>query len=484
MNFFFIFFGINSIFALAALFDLELIEAEFKELSSHKTTCAYNALKDFSELCRENGAENMNAELRLLLAVKLSLCEFIEAGLEFPATCDTILGGTINSVSSYRQCQECIAAFRAVPQLWTTYSGNYRKLRLLCFEEQAPFMKDSILDLFLNITKLYSRFYDSAQDATLSMEFSQEETTRRLRELQSLIESIFHQIRVLGRDLVDEHKETILMQKSNQESVLDQFQIMNAVMTNILYNSSRDANNLRERIGLARNSFVSFNDAITESNLQTSNSLEMIDKQHQKLVESAKASSHITELMFNSLNSLEFSSSGILSKIDQIHDKIEVINTDLTAKYAAAGLNINTSLELFHEAVTFEVQKMGEATIFALDPVLSRIATIGLQLESKLLNASSMVNSISVELKNLESKMSLIPNMSFLTFGEFVGWIILPIKVLGLLSIGFIIIIILKNLLETSFSDQIATEAISYLMVFVVGFLVACSVRLWFHGNS
>ena len=63
-------------------------------------------------------------------------------------------------INSY---ENCIHALESSPQWWTTYSGNYQNLPQLCFENALPFEKEQILELFLNITDLYSDFQSAIQ---------------------------------------------------------------------------------------------------------------------------------------------------------------------------------------------------------------------------------------------------------------------------------------------------------------------------------
>lgn len=477
-----ILFVFTIVLALDAHFELEPIEAGFKELSSYKTTCTYDALRDFVDLCREYGADNMNADLRLALAVKLSLCEFIEAGVEYPATCNNFHEKLEEIQSTHEQYQECIADFRAVPQLWTTYSGNYRKLRLLCFEEQAPFMKDSILDLFLNVTRLYSRFYASAQDAAASMERSQDEAATRLTHLQILIENILHQVKEFNGDLSVQHEKQILVQRKTQDTILDRLQIMNDIVTSIFHNNSEGMKHLQKSIQSAQNSFSLLDNSISMSNERTSNMLKTINVHHQKLAFSAQASVNTSELIFNSLKTVESCTSELFSKIDQIYDKSEDLQRGLIAYHATAKSDVQILLDFIHDALVMETRKFGEVAATALDPYLSGIATVGLELESKLLNVSNLVSDINDELKSLQYKMATIGNFSFRSFREFVGWIYVLIKVLGLAFMIIFVIVTFRNFLGAAFLSLFITEAASYLIVLVVGFLVALSGRFWYHN--
>ncbi|OBA19040.1 Tht1-domain-containing protein, partial [Metschnikowia bicuspidata var. bicuspidata NRRL YB-4993] len=121
------------------------IGSQFKDLyQSQQLLCSQNALYEFINECQLRGADSVSPKLRIQLAVKLSICEFKEANVEYPKSCQNV------------ECDEdfeiCVQEFLESPQLWTTYSGHYRRLRSVCYEEAVPFIRHNILDLFFNVT--------------------------------------------------------------------------------------------------------------------------------------------------------------------------------------------------------------------------------------------------------------------------------------------------------------------------------------------
>lgn len=95
--------------------------------------------------------------MRVKTAIHLSICEFESSGSRnFPIEC-------LNDYMDINSYENCIHALESSPQWWTTYSGNYQNLPQLCFENALPFEKEQILELFLNITDLYSDFQSAIQ---------------------------------------------------------------------------------------------------------------------------------------------------------------------------------------------------------------------------------------------------------------------------------------------------------------------------------
>lgn len=160
-------------------FNLELIDSQFQQLQAiHKTPCVQTAISSFILECKEKGADFVHSEVRILLAVKLSICEFEETGVEYPELCRN------PPDDSYTMC---IQAFRENSQLWTTYSGNYRKLRSICFEESFPFMKNHVIDLFHNITRIYSDLFREGEKAKNKTRSFHTEAERKMILLLQLL---------------------------------------------------------------------------------------------------------------------------------------------------------------------------------------------------------------------------------------------------------------------------------------------------------
>lgn len=128
----------------------EYLEDKFPFLKSH---CVTEALKSFLPICLEQGIEFVDSALRVEAAVKLSICEFKASGLEhIPNSCDS---WDIDSM------MECMIRLESSAQWWTTYSGNYQRLSSICFENSLPYEKQQILDLFLNVTRMYNDISDA-----------------------------------------------------------------------------------------------------------------------------------------------------------------------------------------------------------------------------------------------------------------------------------------------------------------------------------
>lgn len=175
----------------------QYIEQKFP---AKRSSCLKNALSPFLRVCLIHGVESVHPELRVRTAVHLSLCEFETSGLtEIPEEC-------LLDLIEAQDFQECVHALQSSPQWWTTYSGNYQNLPQMCFESSLPYEKEQIIDLFLNITELYSRYQSGVENQW--SDFSDalfQQGTSDLNKLSKIFESHLNHI----IDVTNEHDYTL-----------------------------------------------------------------------------------------------------------------------------------------------------------------------------------------------------------------------------------------------------------------------------------
>lgn len=133
----------------------------------YQSQCAHRALENVIEECASGGVESLSPELRKQLAVLLSVCEFQDAAVEFPDSCKQLY-----LKADYHHC---VQDLRKSSQLWTTYLGNYRKIKSICHEEAMPFFKEHLVDLFNNVTREYTAFYEASKENSQQTEQYQEQ---------------------------------------------------------------------------------------------------------------------------------------------------------------------------------------------------------------------------------------------------------------------------------------------------------------------
>lgn len=168
-----------------------------------QTTCLKDALTPFLSQCLRYGFETVDPLMRAETAMKLSLCEFDASGIKsIPQSC-------IEKGDDFL-FMDCIAELETLPQWWTTYSGNYQHLQNICFENSLPYEKEQILDLFLNITDVYSDFY---QNIIYQAHEASEKMKSQSQEDLNILKKTF-------KDTVNELEEIGCSKKENMEEAM------------------------------------------------------------------------------------------------------------------------------------------------------------------------------------------------------------------------------------------------------------------------
>lgn len=192
------------------------ILGQLEQLSLRSSECIKEALSLALPDCAY-GIEALNPTLHKVVSVKLATCEFQNAGVMYPVSCDDL----------ETQLAQCLQALEKSPLYWTSYSGYYRGLHTFCHEESLPYEKDNIVNLFLNITRIYTRFeQDFFKAQRVSEEWVQKMSEnmanleKQLQELTNMLQEIKVSVTQEVLNLGDE------ISKVLENSVMNIHQIM------------------------------------------------------------------------------------------------------------------------------------------------------------------------------------------------------------------------------------------------------------------
>lgn len=116
--------------------------ARINELVSNPS-CVYDALETILQSCET--PEDVTE--RTWLTVKLSICEFLAARVEFPEIC-----------RDQFSLAKCTRLLETKATWWTTYSGNYRQISVICSEYQPQAGARKALEVLSNATDLFGRY--------------------------------------------------------------------------------------------------------------------------------------------------------------------------------------------------------------------------------------------------------------------------------------------------------------------------------------
>lgn len=396
------------------------LENRFLQLVPETSPCITDALAEFIAQCSEKGVEGLEPDLRLRLAVRLSVCEFIEAGVQYPSVCN---------LNDYKAC---VQQFRDVAQMWTTYSGNYRKLRSVCFEEALPFVKHDILNLFLNVTKVYAEFYGAASESYVNLRAYFEDFARALSDM---------------KDAARESEEMVKLNQEHQESamadfrrrMLFRFEELDVMLDSIMRNQLASADDTRRTIHRSLEESVLLNEKLVAiANLAENQELSLA-------LQSKAINSNTEELL------------GLLETTLHSHDLAQDVQSllALTLKSSASfhammqesGKQLDRSLASFNtlmdEIVVYASRQLESKASERTSSILSKLdkvdhfaSNISLHLESQLANISSTVKDLQDGIFNLRGINFGIKNFGriFLIFGH-LRFMLLVGVIVGILAL-------------------------------------------------
>lgn len=229
---------------------LEILEL-IKFKNSH-SECLRTALGSMLVDCRQHGVESLSAKSRKYLALKLTFCEMESLKLDLPSTCYNIY--------SELEMDICIAAVEKIPQYWTMFSGNYREIRKICYEESMPHQKDQILSVYTNITKVFM---------TLNSEMLKSSSVNEElhREFESKFDGLLAAMRDLTSDVFKSQKHMSQEFEKSNSAVKDSFENTLVLLQSFSGNVLDDVNELAVNLNFLKLEFQLLQQSFTELNV-------------------------------------------------------------------------------------------------------------------------------------------------------------------------------------------------------------------------
>lgn len=375
---------------------MDHIDTLFKELGLLNTNpCIHEALREFIAQCTENGADSVGAGLKRQLAVQLSICEFLEAGVEYPKECKECYSDT--------DYYSCVQELRNSAQYWTTYSGNYRRLRSVCYEESLPYVKEHIVDLFYNVTKIYSHFQRSAKKAAEeSLEFHDAVQMRfhELLEILNLVIYVKSQQEEQMRDDFNSFQAEMVFTQDGMKQGLQAFwhhmgeetETLSAKLNSLQAGFGSMASRADEEM---QNTVLRTKDFFSEYSDIFSTLLYSIHLLQETTQESAKSSQRLQNSMEANLGVSSELALSIQEASTEFNDHMSNMESGLPALFETVSQSFE--LQMGRLAMTIHNE---------MDRLLSRTQVVSVELEQTFLNVSTAIASIEGEVLLLRYSLS------------------------------------------------------------------------------
>lgn len=188
-------------------------ELEAYQSAKVESNCIKEALGRILSICRDEGVEYLSIEERKYLALKLTLCEMNNLHIQIPQGCLNL-----NTILDY---DDCIKILEKIPQYWTSFSGNFREIKKICFEESLPYEKEQILSLYTNITRLFIKLDKDFSNSLADSKIVQNNMKQKLDELVHQVEFITDMVMKTQHDTMKGLKDTTVDLQNSFENSLE-----------------------------------------------------------------------------------------------------------------------------------------------------------------------------------------------------------------------------------------------------------------------
>lgn len=154
-------------------------------------SCIKDALSPILDQCLKKGMNEIDLKLRSQTAAKLSICEFEVANIEYPIECRSSYNSDhVEAEQEAGYMEICIIAMERKSQWWTSYSGYYRSVGEICYQESLPFEKESILNMFFDITEHYGKILQFLEEYSSVTEIFKEDSSQSFTKLMQFMKDL------------------------------------------------------------------------------------------------------------------------------------------------------------------------------------------------------------------------------------------------------------------------------------------------------
>ncbi|KFH69570.1 hypothetical protein MVEG_04379 [Podila verticillata NRRL 6337] len=119
-----------------------------------KQDCFKKAAQALRQGCK---SIDLDEHEKTTYAIRLTACEIATANMPVPFECKEISeardSSSLNTKSKSHEIGCCVQSLGRVPQLWTSYSGYFREVKVMCLAVQYSLERDELRNLQRNLTR-------------------------------------------------------------------------------------------------------------------------------------------------------------------------------------------------------------------------------------------------------------------------------------------------------------------------------------------
>lgn len=393
----------------------------------------------------------VSPEERLAAAVDLSVCEFEAALVEYPDKCRNL-----NTASEYL---DCVLKLRPVAQFWTTYSGNYQKLKSICHEE-APFIAHQLLvDLVFNLTRLYGDLQRKATEATYEYECRLLEMQQRFKDLSEMLGQLSSAYRLEKAEQSSTHLQAMAEVKSEAAN-------MNGVLTELF-----DRN--RAFLDGVSASFENFHLQILGDSRQV---YEELRSYQEATLSGVKILSVEVEQLLHLTSESEALSLGVHDVLDQNLIAADALYRDLSSSHNVLRNQVEEIHETLNHAIAQSVQAIDRAGADASDDLVLKFHSLTELLANLTFGIKERLEKTLDISDRVQTEMSYFGTSSILSLLAFVARATMTAKIV--LGCGAVVAVYRLVIISGIRDDGQNSSLMCLINAIVSGFCIALVVRL------
>ncbi|KAF9199851.1 hypothetical protein BGZ49_009980 [Haplosporangium sp. Z 27] len=167
------------------------------EAYEHKSGCFKNAARALRQNCKHI---DIDSDEKTKYAIRLTTCEIATANMPVPAECHNINSLDENSNQKDNEIANaeiggCVQSLGRIPQLWTSYSGYFREVKVMCLAVRHFIEHDNFRILQRNMTRYHAEQIDLLRKHQNELMEKHRLETERLQEVLNVHSTIIREMK-------------------------------------------------------------------------------------------------------------------------------------------------------------------------------------------------------------------------------------------------------------------------------------------------
>ncbi|ODV97562.1 hypothetical protein PACTADRAFT_31009 [Pachysolen tannophilus NRRL Y-2460] len=374
----------------------KLLEITNYELEAFKNPlynkdCYKQAIEPILPACIKSGIDSLTKTGKTLIAIRLSLCDFSDGNVEFPYECIEDSQFYNEEANTFIDIQGCIGELFKNPAAWTTYHGYFRDIGKICSQESLPYEKNHLLELYTNITGVYSKYLDNLENIMEESENYKEATFSYLKEFKGVFDNFINETSKRSNRQKEEFnksineinnvlKDTSVLSTKIQDDSADYHDYIENLI-NTVGNSLLDIENTLQKFGISEHLRKYKDETMDIFQEQTNNVQDMLSSIDKVISKTKGSVENLDSTTEDSIKLIENFNAG-LSSVSEIVE-YQCINAELVLSMQGELLENQNEISMREKEIYVQYNKIFDNFDFKL-----------METSNKLQNLSNTVDDI------------------------------------------------------------------------------------------